>query len=95
MILVDPTSGLIGGVGEPTMMSVGSARMRDHWWWRVGRHLYTWHVTFEGQTDLHRLVRAYQARLDLPGLDLVPVAWLHLTMQGVGFTDEVAGQDLR
>jgi len=26
----------------------------------------------------------------LPGLDLVPARWLHLTTQGVGFTVEVA-----
>ncbi len=74
-------------------------RIRDHWWWRpgwrVGRRFYTWHITFEGQHDLHWLVRAYQARLDMPELDLVPLDGLHLTMQGVGFTDEVSQQDLQ
>jgi 2'-5' RNA ligase len=73
--------------------------MRDHWWWRpgwrVGRRFYTWHITFEGQDDLHRLVRAYQSHLDVPELDLVPLEGLHLTMQGVGFTDEVSQQDLQ
>jgi len=73
-------------------------RMRDHWWWRpgwrVGRRLYTWHLTLEGQDELHRLVGAYQAHLDIPELDLVPLEGLHLTMQGVGFTDEVGQQDL-
>ena len=81
------------------MMSVGSARMRDHWWWRpgwrAGRRLYTWHLTFQGQADVHQLVRAHRARLDLPGLDLVPLEWLHLTMQGVGFTDEISGSNLQ
>ena len=74
-------------------------RIRDHWWWRpgwrVGRRFYTWHLTFDGQHDLHRLVRAYQACLDMPELDLVPLDGLHLTMQGVGFTDEVSQQDLQ
>jgi hypothetical protein len=70
-------------------------RMADHWWWRPGwrpgRRMYTWHFTFDGQRQMHDLAAAYQARLaHLPGLDLVPARWLHLTTQGVGFTDEVS-----
>jgi 2'-5' RNA ligase len=73
--------------------------VRDHWWWRpgwrVGRRFYTWHLTFDRQDDLHALVAAYQAELaELPGLDLIPREWLHLTMQGVGFTDKVSDQDI-
>ncbi|MBI1759069.1 MAG: 2'-5' RNA ligase family protein [Actinobacteria bacterium] len=72
--------------------------MIDHWWWRpgwsVGRQFYTWHLTFEDVPDVVRLVRAYDVRLDLPGLDLVPERWLHLTMQGVGFVDEVDRADV-
>ncbi|MGH3926681.1 MAG: hypothetical protein ACRDTT_28105 [Pseudonocardiaceae bacterium] len=30
--------------------------------------------------------RSYQARLEVPDLDPVPLQWLHLTVQGVGFT---------
>jgi 2'-5' RNA ligase len=68
--------------------------MRDHWWWRpgwrVGRSFYAWHVTFDDQPAVHRLAADYTPILsDLPTLDPVPVRWLHLTMQGVGFTDEV------
>ena len=38
---------------------------------------------------------AYQARLaDLPGMDPIPRPWLHLTTQGVGFTDEVPDAEL-
>jgi 2'-5' RNA ligase len=74
-------------------------RMRDHWWWRpgwrAGRRMYTWHVTFDDQPQLHKLVRSYQAALaPLPGLDLIPMRWLHLTMQGIAFTDEVSLQDV-
>jgi 2'-5' RNA ligase len=73
--------------------------MRDHWWWRpgwrVGRSMYTWHVTFDDQPQLHELVSAYQAALSpLPGLDLIPGRWLHLTMQGIGFTDEVSEREI-
>ncbi|MDZ5447072.1 2'-5' RNA ligase family protein [Micromonospora sp. 4G57] len=70
----------------------------EHWYWRPGwrpdRSFYTWHVTFEGQTALHDLVTSLQKELALPGLDPVPLDGLHLTMQGLGFTDEVHQQDL-
>jgi len=57
--------------------------------------MYTWHFTFDGQAAVHDLAARYQAQLaGLPGLDLVPARWLHLTTQGVGFTDEVSDDDL-
>jgi 2'-5' RNA ligase len=78
--------------------------MRRHWWWRPGwrpgRRQYAWHLTFGDQTvsrglvELRRVVGDYQAGLaDLPGLDLVPAEWLHLTTQAVGFADEVGAGD--
>ena len=74
-------------------------QMRDHWWWRpgwrVGRSFYTWHLTFADAPDAHRLASVYRAQLaHLPGLDPIPDRWLHLTMQGVGFTDEVDEGDV-
>jgi 2'-5' RNA ligase len=73
--------------------------MADHWWWRrgwrPGRRKYTWYFTFDGRQEVHDLAATYQARLAaLPGLDLIPARWLHLTMQGVGFTDEVSDEDV-
>jgi hypothetical protein len=72
--------------------------MRRHWRWRPGRRQYAWHLTFgeqtvlRGRAQLLRVAGACQARLaGLPGLDLVPAEWLHLTVQPVGFADEVAG----
>ncbi|MGW4958238.1 2'-5' RNA ligase family protein [Nonomuraea sp. NPDC004186] len=57
--------------------------------------MYTFHTTFQDQPALHRLVAAYQTPLSaLDGLDLIPHQWLHLTMQGVGFTDEVTDTDI-
>jgi 2'-5' RNA ligase len=82
------------------MSAIGpSDHMRNHWWWRpgwrVGRKMYTWHVTFDDQPQLHELVSAYQSALiSLPGLDLIPERWLHLTMQGIGFTDEVSEREI-
>jgi len=74
-------------------------QMRDHWWWRpgwrVGRSFYTWHVTFNEQPAAHQLAADYAPLLDdLPTMDAIPVRWLHLTMQGVGFADEVDRTDL-
>lgn len=73
--------------------------MRDHWWWRpgwrVGRSFYTWHITFDDQPAVHRLAADYAHVLaDLPALDPIPTCWLHLTMQGVGFTDVVGRADV-
>jgi len=84
----------------PRLPHPHAEQMRDHWWWRpgwaVGRRFYTWHLTFDGQDELHQLVRAYQDSLaDLRGLDLIPHQWLHLTMQGVGFTDQVSTEAVR
>src|SRR5262249_1690536 len=69
--------------------------VRCHWWRRPGwsddSQFYTWHLTFENGTELHRLVADYQRKLgELPGLALVPQSGLHLTMQGIGFVDQVS-----
>jgi 2'-5' RNA ligase len=75
--------------------------MADHWWWRpgwhVGRRFYAWHLTFPGPeaADLRRFAAEYRTVLKpLPGLDLIPDQWLHLTMQGLGFIDEVDSGDV-
>jgi 2'-5' RNA ligase len=68
-------------------------RMIDHWWWRpgwsVGRRYYMWYVTFHGDEAVRGLARAYERRLRVPILDVVPGEWLHLTTLGVAFVDEV------
>jgi len=72
--------------------------MREHWWrpgWRPGRRMYAWHVTFRDQPAVQDLAARARAVLrDVPGLELVPGPWLHLTMQGIGFSDEVSVGDL-
>jgi 2'-5' RNA ligase len=80
-----------GGAGIPQQMA-------DHWWWRPGwrpgRRMYTFHITFDDQPVVHRLAsRCQEALRGLGGVDLVPPRWLHLTVQGVGFTDEVSAGD--
>lgn len=74
---------------------------RDHWYWRpgwgVGVRCYTFHVTFGAQPGRRALVEAVRALApvrELPGWDAIPERWLHLTVQGVGFTTEVGPTDL-
>ncbi|MFG1954742.1 2'-5' RNA ligase family protein [Micromonospora sp. NPDC048830] len=74
-------------------------RMRDHWWWRPGwrsgRHFYACHFSMARHAALVRMVETYQASIrGLSALDLIPARWLHLTMQGVGFVDEVNDSEL-
>ncbi len=75
------------------------AKVSNHWgWrpgWRSGRHFYACHFTLNDQPQLRTLVRQYQdAMAHLPNLDLIPSRWLHVTMQGIGFTDEISTDDL-
>lgn len=66
----------------------------DHWYWRpgwrLGRRFYTWHLTFPTDSPVRTLAAFYQDRISLPFLDRVPLDGLHLTIQGIGFTDEVS-----
>jgi 2'-5' RNA ligase len=83
------------GPAEPQV----EAAVRNHWWWRpgwrTGRHVYACHLTLDDQPQLRALVRQYQdAMAHLPNLDLIPARWLHVTMQGIGFTDEISTADL-
>lgn len=73
--------------------------LHNHWWWRPGwrpgRHFYACHLTFDDQPALHQLVSRYQAALrDFGYLDLIPSQWLHLTLRGIGFVDEVTPDQL-
>lgn len=77
-------------------------RLVNHWWWRpgwrVGRSFYTWHITFDNEASkpLHDLVTHLHNRLDdVVGLDPIPQRWLHLTMQGLGFTDDIPDADVQ
>jgi len=70
--------------------------MTSHWWQRPGRlpgrELYHWHMLFHDQPEVLELAVMAQQRLaGLPGLDMVPLSWLHLTTLIVGFADEVPG----
>jgi 2'-5' RNA ligase len=73
--------------------------VRNHWWWRPGwaegRHFYACHMTLDDQPQLRELVADYQQALAaMPGIDLIPSRWLHLTMQGIRFVDEISRSEL-
>lgn len=80
-------------------MSDQVTQVRNHWWWRqgwrTGRHFYACHLTLDDQPALRSLVAQGQAAMSgLPMLDLIPGEWLHVTMQGIGFVDEIGPSDL-
>jgi 2'-5' RNA ligase len=71
-------------------MSPLPTQMANHWRPRTGHAGYYWHLLFQDQPAVHDLVALAQRRLDgLPGLDLVPMRWLHLTTLSVGPVDTV------
>src|SRR5438132_1596303 len=75
-------------------MSPLPTQMVDHWWQRPGRRpgreLYHWHILFHDQPVVRQLAATAQERVArLPGLDPVPLPWLHITTYILGFVDEV------
>lgn len=80
-------------------MSPMPERMRDHWWWRPGvrpgRRLLVWHILVDDQPGVHALAGKCRGQLaHLPGLDLVPTEWLHITTQIIGFADEISTAEI-
>lgn len=81
-------------------MSPLPAQLADHWWQRPGRRPgrgeYHWHLLFRDQPQVRAAAAAAQRRLaGFPGLDLVPLQWLHLTTLSCGFADQVPGPQLK
>lgn len=73
--------------------------LRDHWQWRpdwaTERPCLMWYLTFESQPELTALTeRAHTCLADVATVDLVPVQWLHLTLDEVGFVDTVPPDDV-
>jgi len=76
------------------MTNTTTDKVKDHWYWRPGWHVgarfYTWHITFGDQPEVISLANGYRDVLKQQSmLDVVPNEWLHLTMQGIGFVDEI------
>ncbi|MFC8043580.1 2'-5' RNA ligase family protein [Nocardia sp. NPDC057353] len=76
-----------------------NAVTRDHWWWRpgwsVGKSFYTWHITFPSVSPVRTLSDDFARTLSaLPTMKPVGPDGLHITVQGIGFTDTVAASDV-
>jgi 2'-5' RNA ligase len=72
--------------------------MVNHWdrrgWW-PGRRAYYWYLTFEHQPELQELARICQVAIEkFPSFNLVPLEYLHMTLDRVGFADEITDDDL-
>lgn len=72
----------------------GFERTRNHWWWRPGwgpgTRYVTFHLTFEQAPSLSaEAARIGHLLSRVPGVDVVPPEWLHLTMTGVGLADDL------
>ena len=81
-------------VPVPARVAAAAAPMVDHWGWRpdweVERPCLMWYLTFEDQPALADLaVRAHELLRPLETVDLIPVPWLHLTLDEVGFVDSL------
>lgn len=77
----------------------GTTETNNHWrWtrgWRPRRRKYAFHLTMEQAPAVHEIADAVRAALGtIDELDLIPRHWLHLTMTGIGFTDEVSDEQL-
>jgi 2'-5' RNA ligase len=74
-------------------------QLTNHWQrpgWTDGRTSYHWLLTLNDESELRALAQQCQANLrDLPMLDQVPLDTLHLTLQRVGFADEVDSTQLQ
>jgi len=74
--------------------------LSDHWTWRpdwaADRACLLWYLTFTEEPALAELVETARSRLSsVPAVDPVPSPWLHLTLDDVGFEDEVSAEQQR
>jgi hypothetical protein len=85
-------------VVEQTARTVATSLV-DHWGWRPDwqseRPCLMWYLTFEDQPELADLaLRSHERLRRLGAVDLIPVPWLHLTLDEVGFVDAVGPEDV-
>ncbi|MEJ1105470.1 MULTISPECIES: 2'-5' RNA ligase family protein [unclassified Kribbella] len=84
---------------KPEWMWRHATELRDHWWWRpgwgIGARFYAFHLAVGQCDELASLVAWCQKAIEgMPGLDPIPREWLHITMQGLAFVDDISPEDL-
>ncbi len=63
--------------------------------WTAERPCLYWYLTFEDQTELTSLFQHVEDDLRrLESVDVVPPSWLHMTLQEIGFVDEVSASQM-
>lgn len=68
--------------------------LHDHWaeWrpeWTASRERLLWYLTFGDRPEVVDVAREASRSLPGCGVDVVPPDWLHLTLEDLGFADEV------
>ncbi len=83
----------------PTIAWPKADEIKDHWAWRPEwtphRPRLLWYLTFEGAPDVRAAAAPPGDVLRAAGADVVPPEWLHLTMNHVGFADELDERAVR
>src|SRR4051812_13761184 len=84
---------------KPEWMWRHATELRNHWWWRPGWHIgtrfFAFHLAVGCCEDLASLTMRYQnAVRGIGGFDPIPREWLHMTMQGLTFVDDISAEDL-
>lgn len=72
-------------------------QMIDHWGrrdWPADHETYFWYLTFH-DPELVELVRRCNDKLNLDGIDFVPLDGLHVTMLRIGDLDEIKDEDIQ
>jgi 2'-5' RNA ligase len=68
--------------------------LTNHWARPVGPRAFYWYLTFDRSADLHSLAERCQRAISFPHYDLTPPSDLHLTLDRIGFEDDVTRNDL-
>lgn len=81
-------------------IAAGLTEMRSHWdssdpQWRPGMRKYAFHLTMQQAPAVQQIAEdAHRALAGFEGLDPVETPWLHLTMSGLGATEQVTPPQL-
>ncbi len=74
------------------------SRMVNHWerpGWRPGRMAYYWYLGFGDQPEVRTLAGRCQDVIAAPHFDLVDAAELHMTLERVGFAEDIDAARIR
>jgi 2'-5' RNA ligase len=68
--------------------------LTNHWARPIGPRAYYWYLTFDHSSGLRYLAERCQREISFPHYDLTPPSDLHLTLDRIGFEDDVTRNDL-